>query len=526
MKKAKYWPGWVVIFSVLVGCVFDFGLSGSSIEEHSSRRRADIIKIDSLVAYGDLEKSPVEFLHDKHTDAMAKKNMDCTACHLKLNGQIYPKFKRIEDTGRIEAMNVYHEGCISCHGKMNIEKEKTGPIACDDCHRKKNQYTSSRQPMGLDKSLHFRHLEASENKCQRCHHEYNEAEKKLTYTEGHEGTCRYCHGKETKENRISMRLASHIACINCHLKTKPEKTIRPPVNCSGCHEAAFQKKIKKATMVPRIKRNQPDTVLLKAVSEDLLTDKSVSRMNFVPFNHKAHENSNETCRGCHHASLKSCKECHTLNGSTQGEGVSLEKAAHKPGSKRSCLGCHEQIKHTEKCVGCHLMMGRNRRMPDASCLTCHAVPISEIGLSSDPDHEKRIVESILQSKNRITETYSAEDIPERVTINRLSSQYEPVDFPHKKVVTALIENMKDDKLASYFHNREGTICQGCHHYSPRSSRPPNCGNCHVKLWDQDNPSKPGILGAYHQQCLGCHTAMKIEKPIGCTECHKEKISSN
>ncbi len=526
MKKAKYWPGWVVILSVLVGCVFDSGRSSSFDEEHLSLKRADIINIASMAALGDLEKSPVEFAHDKHTDALAKKNMDCTACHLRQNDQIYPKFKRIADTGRKEVMNIYHQGCISCHGKMNLEKEKTGPIECDDCHRKKNRYTSSRQPMGWNKSLHFRHMKASDNKCRRCHHEYNEAEKKLTYTEGHEGTCRYCHGKQTKDKTISMRLASHIACINCHLKPLPDKAIKPPVNCAGCHDAAIQKKIKKVAKVPRIKRNQPDTVLLTTESGDLSKDKGTSRLNLVLFDHQAHEISNDTCRVCHHANLKACNECHTLNGSTEGEGVTLEKAAHKPGSNRSCLGCHAEKKLSESCAGCHSTMGSNRRMSDASCLTCHAVPISEISPSSNPDHVKPIPESSRQSNDRITGPDPGENIPERVTIKRLSNQYEPVDFPHKKVVTALVENMKDDKLAGYFHNRQGTICQGCHHYSPLSSRPPNCGNCHVKQWDRDNPSKPGILGAYHQQCLGCHKVMKIEKPVGCTECHKEKISSS
>lgn len=527
MKKGKYWPGWVVIIIVLIGSIYDTGLCSSSFKALYLKKRADVIKIDSMTAFGDLEKWPVEFLHDKHTDAMAKKNMDCTACHLTKNGRIYPKFKRIADTDRVAVMNIYHEGCISCHGKMNVEREKTGPIECDDCHRKKDRYTSSRQPVGLDKSLHFRHMEASKNKCGQCHHEYNETEKTLFYAKGQEGTCRYCHGQGTKENRISMRLASHVACVNCHLKAKPEKTIMAPVNCSGCHEAAIQRKIKKGTMIPRMKRNQPDTILLKSAPQNIIMDKGISRMNFVLFDHKAHENYSDTCRGCHHANLKSCKACHTLNGSVEGKGVNLEKAAHKAGSKRSCLGCHDDRKQTENCAGCHLGMGGDRKMRDASCLKCHSVAISEIGASPDPDHENYFIESMLPSnKKRMAEAYSHDDIPERVTIRGLSNQYDPVDFPHLKVVTALVDYIKDDRLAGYFHGRKGMICQGCHHNSPLSRRPPNCGNCHVKQWDPDDPTKPGILGAYHQQCMGCHKAMNIEKPIGCTECHKEKISSN
>ena len=526
MKKRRFWPGWTVVIAVLMGSICSAGLSSSSFEDLSSRQRADVIRIDTMSAFGDREKAPVEFLHEKHTDALSKKNMDCTACHLTQKDRIYPKFKRLKDTDRVEVMNVYHKGCIGCHGEMNVAKEKTGPIECDECHREKERYASSRQPMGLDKSLHFRHLQARDNQCQQCHHEYNEIDKKLFYAKGKEGTCRYCHGQETKGNLISMRDASHIGCINCHIQAKPEKTVKPPVTCTGCHDPAVQENMKKATMIPRIKRNQPDTVLLKSVPQDFKVGQVIGRMNFVPFNHKAHENYNDTCRVCHHQNLESCKACHTLNGSSEGKGVTIEKAAHKPGSERSCLGCHAVKKQTQNCAGCHLVMGSNHKMSDASCLKCHAVPITEIKPSADPDQEKSLVQSVLQSKDRMAETYSADDIPERIIIKRLSDKFEPVDFPHLKIVNALVENIKADKLAGYFHDPNGTICQGCHHISPLSKRPSNCGNCHAKNWDPDSPLKPGILGAYHQQCMGCHEVMNIEKPMGCTECHKEKIASD
>lgn len=526
MKKEIYWLGWAVFAIVFIGSLCGTGLCSSSSEVLSPRKRADVIDIDTLAVFGDLEKSSVAFLHDKHTEALAQRNLDCTACHLTKNDQIYPKFKRTEDTGRIEVMNIYHDGCISCHGQMNLAKEKTGPVECDACHRTKDRYVSSGLPMGMDQSLHFRHSKASKNECRQCHHEYNEIEKTLFYAKGEEGTCRYCHAQETRGNLISMRLASHIACVNCHLKTKPAETIKPPVNCSGCHDAAIREKIKKATGIPRMDRNQPDAILLKTAPKNLIMDKGVSLMNLVLFDHKIHEKNNDTCRVCHHANLKSCKTCHTLNGSPEGKGISLERAAHKAGSPRSCVGCHSDRKQTENCAGCHSSKGSPRKLPDAACSKCHSVAVPETGLSPDPAEEKALIASMLPSRDRTAGAYSLEGIPERVVIKRLASQYEPVEFPHLKVVTALVDNIKDDHLAGYFHGSEGTLCQGCHHNSPLSRRPPNCGNCHPKLWSPDEPTKPGILGAYHQQCIGCHRTMNIEKPMGCTECHKERVASN
>ena len=540
MKKGKYWLRWVAILTVSIACIYGTADSGFTLAEVPSQKRADVIKIDFMTAFGELEQSPVEFLHDAHTEALLKNNKDCKTCHLTENDRIYPKFKRIKDTDRLSVMNIYHEECISCHGEMKVAKEKTGPVECDDCHTKKDQYSSSRQPIGLDKSLNFRHLEARNNECEQCHHEYNETEKSLFYAKGKEGTCRYCHKDETKDNLISMRLASHIACISCHSKTQVERlseklteaSVKPPLKCSECHDPIEQMKIKKSTSIPRMDRKQPDIVLLKTAPKELETNKDVNRMDSVPFDHKAHENSNNSCRVCHHESLQTCKECHTINGtvagskkdSGEGKAITLEKAMHKIDSARSCQGCHDARKKEENCAGCHVFMGYDRQMKDASCVKCHAVTVSQMEQALTPEDEKSLAGSVLQSKNRVTGTYQKEDIPEKVTINRLSKQFEAVDFPHRKIVNALVDAINDDKLAGYFHDRKGTICQGCHHNSPVAKRPPLCGNCHAKQWDEDNPSKPGIVGAYHQQCMGCHKEMAIEKPAGCTDCHKMKNS--
>jgi predicted CXXCH cytochrome family protein len=116
------------------------------------------------------------------------------------------------------------------------------------------------------------------------------------------------------------------------------------------------------------------------------------------------------------------------------------------------------------------------------------------------------------------------EIPEKVVIKKLSDQYEPVEFPHRKIITKLLENIKDDKIAGHFHTDPGTLCQGCHHNSPPSKTPPQCGSCHGKPFDAGSPFRAGLMGAYHEQCFRCHAEMGIEKPASrdCTACHLKK----
>ncbi|MFH2090937.1 MAG: sulfate respiration complex hexadecaheme cytochrome HmcA [Pseudomonadota bacterium] len=544
MKMEKKGLRLIVALTLFLGCTYGTGIAESAPADGSSSKRADVIKIDSMAVFGKLEKPVVVFLHDNHTKALAEKNKDCSTCHLTGNNRMVPKFKRLTDTDKTDVMNIYHQGCIACHGEMNLAKEKTGPVECGDCHTQKETYASSRQPMGFDKTLHFNHSKKSENKCEQCHHEYNETKKELIYVKGKEGTCRYCHEQKTQDNRISMRQASHLACINCHINTAVKEKTNPPLTCARCHDPIEQDKSKqqrlaKQTDLPRIERNQPDIVLLKTVPKDLKPnnykiDQTISRMDFVPFDHKSHENSNDTCRVCHHESLQPCGECHTLTGSpavpakgladskTATNPTSLAKAMHKIDSQKSCQGCHNTRMKQEKCAGCHAPMDKAREKKPETCIKCHSVPVKNITGSTRMDDELLLARTALQSGKQKIETYNQNDIPEIVTIRILSKEYEPVDFPHRKVVNALSDRIKANSLTQFFHHEKNTICQGCHHNSPESIKPPQCRNCHNKQWEDNTPPKPGILGAYHQQCMGCHEQMNIQKPVGCTECHKKK----
>jgi hypothetical protein len=263
-------------------------------------------------------------------------------------------------------------------------------------------------------------------------------------------------------------------------------------------------------------------------------------MNFVPFNHKAHENSNETCRACHHKSLQPCNECHTLDGlpnefvktSIDKKNINLEKAMHKIDSTRSCQGCHNERKQEKNCAGCHAFDGKTIKTKDEDCIKCHSVPVQNMQNSPTLNDDMLLARSALKHRDKdrdkdkgntkATGAYENKDIPETVTIKNLSKKYQAVEFPHRQVVNALVNRIKDDPLSGYFHREKNTICQGCHHNSPVSLKPPQCGNCHSKQWDENTPLKPGIMGAYHQQCMGCHKQMDIKKPMGCIECHEIK----
>jgi len=70
-----------------------------------------------------------------------------------------------------------------------------------------------------------------------------------------------------------------------------------------------------------------------------------------------------------------------------------------------------------------------------------------------------------------------------------------------------------------------TLCQACHHNTPAGAKkPPRCVNCHGKPFDDKQPNRPGLKAAYHGQCMSCHKAMDLKKPVNtdCVGCHKEK----
>jgi len=526
MGKARLrWTGiTLTVFAVSI-CLTVTGIYGAKNPfESGIEKRADIIRIDSMKTFGRLERPPVTFLHQKHTEALAEQNKDCSACHLVENNLLVTKFMRLKDTAKQEVMDIYHANCVACHKETASAKQNSGPVVCGECHRDRPDLVSIWQPIGMDRSLHYRHSKAQNEKCERCHHQFNEVTKKLYHAEGKEGTCRYCHKEVTEENRLSLRLASHLACIDCHSKTLAKSDDAGPVTCGGCHDPAQQKLIEKLKEVPRIKRNQPDMVFVRSTKSGIKNSGPVTRMKMVPFNHKAHEDYNDTCRVCHHANLNACVQCHTLQGTKEGEQVTLEESMHRLNVNMSCLGCHEMNQRNPKCAGCHAGIPKTRQQDPAACQACHMADGIQVAEKLQYTDEKELAAMYLEARQSLTDMHAASDIPENVEIKSLMNQYGAVKLPHRKIIQMLSNNIKDDKLVAYFHTDKDTLCQGCHHHSPAANKPPGCGSCHGQPFDERDQFKPGLMAAYHRQCMECHEAMGIEKPVAtnCVACHQKK----
>ena len=90
MEKFKTLLKWynltAVIVILLVAVVF------ASVESTDvGKARPDVINIDSIKTFGDLERPSVLFLHDKHTHAVEKAGGECNRCHATKDGKLSQK---------------------------------------------------------------------------------------------------------------------------------------------------------------------------------------------------------------------------------------------------------------------------------------------------------------------------------------------------------------------------------------------------------------------------------------------------
>lgn len=118
--------------------------------------------------------------------------------------------------------------------------------------------------------------------------------------------------------------------------------------------------------------------------------------------------------------------------------------------------------------------------------------------------------------------------PDSVVLEALAQFYEPVVFDHAA------------------HEELAGGCAACHHHTTgEPSRDPACARCHaagsaassvacrdchsaqpfsaqtLRQKEADvgryHTDKPGLKGAYHAGCMGCHEANG--GPVGCEDCH-------
>ena len=539
MSKFSSTGLWKLFFSLLLLLSLFLSLTMPlplSVASPPEEFRSDLISIHLPVAVDKQQMPDVLFLHDKHTRAL--KDKSCQKCHLKEDDIFVFKFNRLKDAGYDSDKKMYHEKCISCHQEKKNQGVKAGPLTseCRLCHTQTPSYLSSIRPFGLDKALHYRHVIAeviksakmnNEENCGRCHHEFDNTLKKTVYVKGKEGTCRYCHYPQKTDEARSFKTVAHEDCLDCHYQLKSEKIKAGPTDCAGCHDAEQQSKIETLADIPRIKRNQPDAALLSLWLKEAVKSKKPSLQFIQPvaFNHKFHEANTNTCYACHHESMEPCNNCHTRIGTEKSNYTRLGLAMHStksPVSHSSCIGCHTQKLQHKDCAGCHSQI-RSKSFSDSDCKKCHT--ISRKSMEPPPAEDKHIThiaEAEIDSWTAPQSLVPEKDIPENVTIDIMKDHYEGATFPHRKIVQALYGRIQKSELAVHFHGDAQTMCTGCHHNSPASVMPPRCASCHGILPEPDG--RPGLKGAYHAQCIGCHQEMGIEKPVAtdCISCHKLK----
>lgn len=555
-KSLLRWAGALVAVAAVTAFGLDARGTTKPLPGSTGGQRADLVEIGVMAKFGDLELPKVTFPHDRHSGAVAETaapGKECAACHRDDDkGRMSLKFMRLEDTTAEDLKSTYHANCIGCHTERARAGAKTGPQdgQCRSCHNPAPMASSWRQ-IELDKSLHYRHVAAKaiapvndpQKNCGACHHVYDGTAKKLSWVRDKEDSCRACHGDVHVEKQPSLREAAHTQCITCHrsVAAAPARADAGPVSCAGCHDPAMQAGFKVVRDVPRLQRSQPDAALILATApgaKDAPKDMAGS-MKPVAFNHKAHEAVSNSCRACHHVRIDNCATCHSLQGAKDGSFVQAEKAMHQPDSMRSCVGCHNLKVRSPSCAGCHGFMRTGARpQSEAACAVCHATLVGPSGpldakavadgalLRSTAEQRATVAAATLAARRTTRGTLSDDDIPEFVTIALLADKYEPSRMPHRKIVSALMTAIGDDRLAAAFHADKATVCAGCHHNSPVSKTPPKCASCHGKPFDAARGDRPGLKGAYHQQCMGCHNRMKLEKPAdtACAECHKERAN--
>lgn len=464
-----------------------------------------------MSVFGPLDRAPVPFGHDKHTKALEQEGKDCAYCHPKEDdGTLSLKFMRTENTNYDDVMNIYHDNCIDCHKEMEESLKKQLPITCGECHQRDPRFVSNALPMQMDKSLHYRHIAAVKDSCSLCHHEYDEAGDSLYYAKNEERSCRDCHLDATVDNRISFRLAAHEQCISCHRDRS-----KGFVMCAGCHDPAMRAEIKVVEDPPRLDIGQDEFMLVAAPEGE----RDQTKLGSVPFSHIGHEQSHDNCRVCHHVQMDPCTECHTLDGGEKSGGVRLQRAMHDMNSEHSCVGCHEHQKENPECESCHFMIEKGS-LSEHACEICHSGPKPDV-LAQVGDRYNSI-EQFTPKPSEMKLTFTEAEIPDTVTISILSDEYYPAKFPHRQIVYNLLGHINDNKVAKYFHGHEDLVCQGCHHHSPVGVEPPLCESCHGEPFDESKLFTPGLFGAYHRQCIGCHEKMAISKATDCEKCHKKR----
>jgi hypothetical protein len=517
----------VIMFLFLIGLAYGLKSAPDSLPDDV------FIHIPGLAGSDDMP--PVRFSHDRHTEMVS--GIACAKCHLKKDDDLVFKFMRIADSSPAADRDIYHDNCIDCHVQTVADKKPAGPITgdCRGCHNPNLPVGQSRQPVEFDRSLHYRHETAKSilpvgadetRNCSACHHSTDAKNEKIFYKKDDEGACRYCHLPIPVDKQVrSLQAASHDSCVQCHQKLADQRQHAGPVTCAGCHARGWRQLFEVKLNVPRLKRNQPDQILMAQWLRES-ADKVRQPIEPVAFDHLAHENAIDRCSRCHHKALTNCRECHTPSGKLEGGFVQLSQAMHDPAADQSCIGCHDRQTQQAACVGCHAAMPQ-KTFAKTDCSACHQAALpADVALPLSAAEQKRLAAAAIDARAKGRQRAPDEKIPETVTIGVIADQFQPVVLPHRRIVNTLNRRIEANPLTRRFHGSAETLCAGCHHHSPASVNPPACISCHGPARRDAAGGQPGmgLMAAYHGQCIRCHQEMGILKPAAndCASCHPEK----
>ena len=556
----KRWLAFCIIGCLGVWCFSGCGKIGppTAVSAHQASLQGGhsggrVLSVSMANIVGRLKRPPVKFDHDRHTEALESDG--CGVCHETDDSRnllfVFPK-DRDETKPRV-LMDSIHDGCVGCHTERTKEGKESGPVTCGECHAIHREHPSKayepvlpeyyeplrdiyhrdctachREPakhagdagaldwqkfyvaqkeeaeadwpeIVFDYLLHEKHCIALTRACFRCH-DISQARWQELMSEGLVPSAQDLGMDADDTDGRSHRRTAHARCINCHLTTRAQQQDAGPVHCGGCHSGT-ERTTEELADVPR--------PLCKREARILIQLEEGAHLKAVAFDHQSHEANSRACQDCHHKTLRPCKDCHTVEGIEEGGWVTLAEAYHDVSSSYSCVGCHEAEKKKADCAGCHWNMPRGLLL--STCTGCHNGSLEELDKVVNLPAPEELI---------------ADDVKAEMEIAKIENEYGPSKFPHLAIAQELTRISNESTLARHFHVDKMTVCKGCHHLAPLDGKTgiPPCGTCHTAR-DEPTSGTPTLLGAYHQNCLGCHERMNPsgrELPQDCTECHEEK----
>lgn len=229
-----------VMVGIILMIVAAFGVSCQQRPSISGKHsQTGIIELAPLSSP---ERPVVRFPHDLHS-ALQNGAESCGTCHSTLNA-LEMDFSYIKDSdgmSRNAIRDRWHDKCIGCHQDY-VKKTQTvnrpgGPLTCGGCHVKNLPAAPALGKLAFYDEYHELH-EYLDGDCGLCHHAYDERTNQLYYEPGVEEACWSCH-EETRQGDVpSLREASHLSCLSCHIIQVKQGADSLPIDCAGCHPPA------------------------------------------------------------------------------------------------------------------------------------------------------------------------------------------------------------------------------------------------------------------------------------------------